>query len=175
MNCEQARELCQDRCDGDLSRGLNDELAAHVRSCAACREYERQMAALIGGLDTLRDESAALMFAEPAAAPRVVGGPKIRSWAVAARIAAAVVLMVGAGQLANRWLGASKHGAARAVKNEKVAPAGPIDPVGRRAPAVQLVNQSARDYLVLERPTSQANVRMFQLYAVVTPLTGEVP
>ena len=85
MNCEQARELCQDRCDGDLSRGPNDELAAHVRSCAACREYERQMAALIGGLDTLRDESAALMFAEPAAAPRVAGRPKNRSWAVAAR------------------------------------------------------------------------------------------
>ncbi len=174
MNCERARELCQDRCDGDLSRPLDDELTAHVRSCAACREYERQMAVLIGGLDTLRDESAALNFDAPAA-PRVVGRPKIRSWGVAARIAAAVVLMVGAGQLGKRWLGTSKHGVPHLVKNEKVDPVGPIDRVGRRAPAVQLVNQSARDYLVMERPTSRANVRMFQIYAVVTPPTGEVP
>lgn len=46
-NCERARAWASLRLDGELSELEEALLAAHVRRCAACREYEEMLSAAV--------------------------------------------------------------------------------------------------------------------------------
>ncbi|GIU90102.1 MAG: membrane protein [Acidimicrobiia bacterium] len=74
MTCEQARASLSAVLDGEAAPGASVRLEAHLRTCAACRAYERDLAALhrlvrVTAAPTVPDLTAAIL-ARTGGAPR---------------------------------------------------------------------------------------------------------
>lgn len=150
MNCESYRTQWHEHADGELSGADAAALHEHAAHCDACRRYDAQMRAVFAGLDRLRDRPLALTPSRR----------RIHTFAPA-RIAAAVVLFIGAS-----WLLSS------AVRDD-TPPNGRVEQLASRPqdagiaePSFELTGESATTYLAMARPSSEPTVRMYWLYRV---------
>ena len=175
MNCEQARELWHDRCDGLLESAEEASLAVHLRSCPACSRYHRQMDRMERAFSVLREASesvgvsdkewAGSLSADPAS---VRGRRRIPLWHLG-RVAAAVALLVGAGVFVSQYdhrrgsapgpLGGATPVPAAAAGQEPVAPT-----------EIVLAKASDAEFIAVHRETPEPRVHVFWLYR-----TGERP
>ena len=154
MDCEQARQLCQAQCDGELTARLEANLAAHLAACEACRGHQRQMAALLGGLEALRDETARLDFTAPpgrAGFTSAARFPLWQRWAGVGRIAAVVAIAVGAASMLSRQPPGTDREAGPSVvtrgskSTEPATPAVVLAPPSARAERVGLPDGAGKE------------------------------
>jgi anti-sigma factor RsiW len=156
MRCDEARECCHLRADGELPTARAAELESHLSACLECRMFARQMECLIGGLDELRRTS--MNVAEIVHTAPVRWRARWKRAALA--MAAAILLTVSAGLL----------------RRERQHPTVVSPPAADSAQNsderfeanIELTGPSARQYLVLAQKTSQANVHVVCLLPVVS-------
>jgi predicted anti-sigma-YlaC factor YlaD len=157
MNCDEARECCHLRADGELPAARAAELEVHLSGCLECRTFAQQMQYLTGGLDELRQVS---MIPSDPVQP-VIPYPAARGrWMLAmSAMAAAVLAAVGLSLLA--------HG----TRREPVRPHNPavLADTDTTEPIITLTGDSLERYLAVAQKTSQANVHVVCLFPVVPP------
>ena len=128
MTCEQVRNMLDDYADGDLPEAEFQEVELHLASCAACRQEERLLRALLAeaaalprelppGRDLWPDLAARLRGTDGA---RGVVRPAVPRWVRPAALAAAAAIVIAlAGGL---WTRGPR-------------PATPVTPMGTLLPA----------------------------------------
>jgi anti-sigma factor RsiW len=161
MRCDEARECCHLQADGELPAACAAELDDHLSACLECRTFARQMQYLTGGLDELRHVS--MNSSEPVhlVIPHLAARGR---WMLAmSSMAAAVLAAVGLSLLA--------HG----TRREPLRPHNPpvLADVDTTEPVVTLTGDSLERYVAVAQRTSQVNVHVVCLFAVVTPATGD--
>jgi len=160
MNCNEARKRWHLRFDDGVR---DEELDLHLSSCAACREYDRQMRQLADALDELRVESddAAVWDGRPpeTRAAGVARPPWFARPLGLLRVAAVLTLVVGGGLYFGGLLGRPGGD----VKTND-APNGVPVAVWSDRPTLRLSEESAEKYLAVSAPTSQADVHVIWLY-----------
>jgi predicted anti-sigma-YlaC factor YlaD len=157
MNCEQAKELWHGRWDGDLTRQDEALLEIHLSACEGCRTWSAQMEAIDATLVGFRKCTEGMGVDAEFDRPQVPAARECSAWG-AARVAAAVALVVGGGlYVALR----EPAGAVRATPSPVGGPAG-------RMATVAMVGKSADAFIPVRRETSATGVHVFWLYETPT-------
>lgn len=155
MNCETFRDQWHDRADGELAAADAAALDAHAATCDACRRYDAQMRAVLGGLDRLRDR------------PMAAATRPHRSHRFAPlRVAAAIALFIG-----GTWL---LTGVAMRRSGNRPAVVSIADrPAPDRDASFALTGESADEFIAMAKPSSEPNVRLYWLYRVREPAPSD--
>jgi anti-sigma factor RsiW len=168
MNCSIAQQSWHERRDGELPVERQAALELHLRSCAACRDYCRQMEALDGALDFLRVASSQAGGTAAEAAPAQAGRKSVtrshswtwrRAWRKG-RVAAVIALFLGAGSYLTDSPDSPDGPAPRPTTVTQPVP----DSVAENVAEVELVGESAAKYIAVAQQSSQPNVHVFVLY-----------
>jgi hypothetical protein len=165
VTCDHCRQWIHDRIDGRLSEDDARRLNAHLVGCSDCRAFDRQMIAVIDGLNALQalstrecDEIASGVSIRADAAS-TIGVTRNRARLV--RLAAALALMVMGGLVSHRMLRLS------------TAPSRPIVDAGALSasdgPTVVLNGRTAERFIPVVRKTSDPTVHVVWLHAVESP------
>jgi len=163
MDCARFRDLWHARCDGIAPQVDPAKMDRHAETCATCAAWRRQMEAITDSLGSLRDLSEREVNA---ARPALQNAPDRRTaWPHAARIAAAVVLALGAGAYFRSF---------RSVAPESLTPhAGDASRFAAIEPTVVLTGATAADYVPMHVKSSQPHVHVYLLFPVVDAQSRE--
>lgn len=165
MNCHDARKRWHVRLD---EGGGDPALDGHMTSCVACREYGAQMSRLVGALDELRSETECIVSRGAqegrAAATPPARRSRFRLVKLAGRVAAALAFVVGA----SMYLSSVDRSGSPADGTSITGSPGPtvLRVISFEDPrlGISLRGETAKRYLAVARPASQANVQVFWLY-----------
>lgn len=164
MNCEEARK----RWHLLLDDGRADpQLEQHLAACDECRTYSRQLERVLQGLDALRAESEQIAVLDSRASESAFRPAYAPRWLVEGmrflRVAAALAFLVFGGW----YFGWHLTDSARMPDGMQIVPAvsSPVS-TGRTA-SFKLRGQTAKDYLAVQMPAPEPNVRVVWLYPVL--------
>lgn len=157
MNCKEFRRKWHEWLDGGGEDSGGD---GHLAKCSECRRYASRMARLLKVLDELRVETASIVAKTGAALPTRRRHIQRFGW-TASRIAAAIVIVMGAGLYFRTILHPSgPDGDASGPPTVS----NPIKEVFSTELGVTLRGASSEKFLVVARPTSQVEAQVFWMY-----------
>ena len=164
LSCAEARDLYHSRLDG-----LTEQtgLEAHLSGCGDCRRYVAQMQALDAVLGDLRRESAAVTLPR---GTRRSGRGRWAPYRILTRVAAAVVLVAGAGWYLMGVRQAGDGGLVHRAADRSVPATSPVaqpaEPPTIRPASLELTDGSADTYIAVRRDSGRPTVHLFVLYPV---------
>ncbi len=173
LHCQQARQAWHDQIDGLATPDLVVAMQLHLAHCDQCRIYCDQMKALVGGLDYLR------LISENVPAHTKHEKRQVRQlYQRAARIAAAIAIVIGAGLYLSTLQRSSDQTVVdrpvprAVVQVTQTAKAPPIAAPPARA-IVRLTGESAEKYIAVQRDTGNPKVHLFVFYPVIQETSSD--
>jgi len=164
LSCPEARDLYHSRVDG-LTKEMG--LEAHLSGCDDCRRYVAQMQALDAALDHLRRESASVTLPR---GTRRSGRGRWAPYRILTRVAAAVVLVAGAGWYLIGVRQAGDGGLVHRAADLSVPATSPAsqlaEPPTIRSASLELTDGSADTHIAVRRDSGRSTVHLFVLYPV---------
>jgi len=177
MDCTSFRDRVhaladESSCAEDWTERDVQEMGEHRNVCGACREFERDMARLLDGLDTLRNETRWDEFGSQSSSGPAIGeatrdfGHRLghqhgRRWRAGLAVAAVIAAIALGRSLLTSDPSRSEH------HKREIASSVPQGSPGQ--PAVILTGQSARDFIPVAARQESPKVHIVWLYRVATP------
>ena len=164
MDCEKAKHLWHERCDGELTPAQRAALEIHLQACQSCRAHHGQMDGMAAALDRLRGDSQAVGVGTEAAPLAALRRSRWASvWRIS-RVAAALAVVLGAATYLS-WQGTAGPETVGVTSPSPTIVASASAAFEQPVPAsVVLSERSAVRFIPVARETSDPNVHVFVLY-----------
>ena len=164
MDCEKAKHLWHERCDGELAAEQQASLEIHLQTCQSCRAHYRQMDEMAAALGRLRGSSQAVGVGTEATPPVALRRSRWASvWRIS-RVAAALAVVLGAATYLS-WQDTAELETAGVTSPSPTMVASATAAFEQPVPAqVVLKERSAARFIPVARETSDPNVHVFVLY-----------